>query len=218
MFRVIEINMFSKLFLICAFALAVTSQERLKVTLFYEGLCPYCHDFIIQQLYPGFKKLGNALDVDLVSVQHPKNNGSKIEWTCQHGPIECYINKVSACAIHVSDTQSKMMEYINCFLSDFDDDKSKEYEEELAKNCSAGNGLSWDNINSCLDKDVDNILLAYEQRKTKVQPPLEYVPAILFNDKHDIDIEFAARDDFLATACRLFKTKPKACLKTFLKN
>ncbi|CAG9855733.1 unnamed protein product [Phyllotreta striolata] len=215
MFRVININMYSKLFLICAFALAVTSQEQLKVTLFYEGLCPSCHNFFIEQLYPGFKKLGNALDIDLVSAQQPENNGSQIEWSCQHGPKECYINKVSACAIHVSDTQSKMMEFENCFLKDSDIYKSQEYEEDLAKKCAAGNDLPWDKINSCLDKEVDKILLAYEQRLKKVQPPIQYVPAILFNDKRDEDTENAAREDFVATACQLFKTKPKACLKTF---
>ncbi|CAG9860866.1 unnamed protein product [Phyllotreta striolata] len=212
MFRVIEINMFSKLFLICAFALAVTSQERLKVTLFFEGLCPYCHDFVNEQLYPGFKKLGSALDIDLSPTQRHVYNNSKIEWHCYHGPLECQINKISACVIHLSETQSVMMEFINCYLKDSDMDRSKEFEDALAKKCAAQSNLSWDKINSCLDKEGDKLLLAYEKRMDNLQPPLKGVPHLLFNDKTDDNIEEAAMDDFIGTACKLFKTKPKACL------
>ncbi|CAG9835892.1 unnamed protein product [Diabrotica balteata] len=38
----------------------------LTLTLFYEGLCPGCHQFIINQLYPSYEKLAGSLKLDLV--------------------------------------------------------------------------------------------------------------------------------------------------------
>lgn len=41
-------------------------KDQLKITLFYETLCPDCQYFVTQQLYPAYKKIGDSLKIDLV--------------------------------------------------------------------------------------------------------------------------------------------------------
>lgn len=48
-----------------------------KVTLYYETLCPFSIKFINDQLYPGYQKLGNVLSLELI----PFGKG-KVSHTC----------------------------------------------------------------------------------------------------------------------------------------
>lgn len=41
-------------------------QDTLKVSLYYESLCPDSVRFVVRQLYPGFLKLGDILDLDFI--------------------------------------------------------------------------------------------------------------------------------------------------------
>ena len=36
-----------------------------KVDLYYEFLCPYCHDYFLHQLYPTYNELKDIMDVSL---------------------------------------------------------------------------------------------------------------------------------------------------------
>lgn len=41
-------------------------QKAIKVSVYYESLCPYSIRFITQQLYPNYYRFAASLDVDLV--------------------------------------------------------------------------------------------------------------------------------------------------------
>lgn len=41
-------------------------QEALKVSVYYESLCPSSIAFIVNQLYPGYKKLGNLTNIQFI--------------------------------------------------------------------------------------------------------------------------------------------------------
>ena len=48
-------------FLVLAFAsVSLSASEPVLVELYYESLCPYCREFINDQLYPTFVKLANT--------------------------------------------------------------------------------------------------------------------------------------------------------------
>ncbi|KRZ11388.1 GILT-like protein F37H8.5 [Trichinella zimbabwensis] len=61
-------------------------DKKIKLTLLYETLCPDCQELVDFNLIP----YGNARRTKL-------NN----KWTiqCQHGPVECALNKLHGCAI-----------------------------------------------------------------------------------------------------------------------
>lgn len=65
-----------------------------------------------------------------------------------------------------------------------------------------------------MDTNADKLELAYEDRQKKLIPEFSYVPHVRFDDMFNVTLEDAARNDFVATACLLFKIKPKVCLKT----
>ncbi|XP_057672823.1 gamma-interferon-inducible lysosomal thiol reductase-like [Diorhabda carinulata] len=202
-------------FLVCAFCIGFSIQDPVKLELYYEGLCPYCHEFIAQQLYPTYEALGSEADstilIDLIpygNADYVINDDGSVEFTCQHGERECLLNRIHACAINQNTTQAKMIGFIYCSIN-----RSEEDALEVASECANENGLSFDDINSCVSSTLsDNLLLAYAKRQEKLDPPLEYVPNIRFNGVFDENLENKARQDCLATVCGLInESKPKAC-------
>uniref|UniRef100_A0A1B0CG20 Putative gamma-interferon inducible lysosomal thiol reductase-like protein n=1 Tax=Lutzomyia longipalpis TaxID=7200 RepID=A0A1B0CG20_LUTLO len=79
-----------------------SAQAKVPVFVYYESLCPDSQAFVTQQLYPAMKgPLGKFVDLKLVPFG--KSNyttlGADVQFTCHHGPNECYGNKIQACAI-----------------------------------------------------------------------------------------------------------------------
>uniref|UniRef100_M1CJ66 Gamma-interferon-inducible lysosomal thiol reductase n=1 Tax=Solanum tuberosum TaxID=4113 RepID=M1CJ66_SOLTU len=79
----------------------VCSQDKVILSLYYESLCPYCADFIVNQLVKVLQTdLGSIVNLRLVpwgNTQIAPNTS----WICQHGTDECQLNTVEACAIKV---------------------------------------------------------------------------------------------------------------------
>ncbi|KAF3771546.1 GILT-like protein [Nymphaea thermarum] len=76
-------------------------SKKVPVDLYYETLCPYCSNFIVNQLHQLFSNgLIDVVDLHLVPYGNARilANGT-IE--CQHGPYECFLNAVEACAIDI---------------------------------------------------------------------------------------------------------------------
>merc|ERR1719357_2180408 len=66
-------------------------SQKVKLSLYYESLCPYCKKFITEQLGPNFAKFEDYLDVHLnpFGNAHMKKHGDSYKFTCQHGEGEC---------------------------------------------------------------------------------------------------------------------------------
>ncbi|KAL6278195.1 hypothetical protein ACE6H2_021796 [Prunus campanulata] len=82
----------------------VSRIEAQKVTLsvYYETLCPFCATFIVKNLAQIFdNNLITILNLRLVPWGKASINSSKNSTVCQHGPDECRLNSVEACAINV---------------------------------------------------------------------------------------------------------------------
>ncbi|XP_072375534.1 gamma-interferon-inducible lysosomal thiol reductase-like [Diabrotica undecimpunctata] len=109
--------MFSKIILFVAASLCVscsTQDSDLTVTLIYEGLSPYATDFVLDQLYPGSQQLGDSFKLDLIPYgweNYEKLADGTIKYTCQHGPNECYINRIHACVIDQNPVQSDLISF-----------------------------------------------------------------------------------------------------------
>lgn len=100
--------------------------------MYYEALCPDSIRFISHQLYPSCQLISDYLNVQLVPFGFATISNSSdgtLNFTCQHGPKECYANEVQACAIYVNSKNS--LDFINCAESS-DDPSSDTY---LAQVC-----------------------------------------------------------------------------------
>ncbi|XP_018572782.1 gamma-interferon-inducible lysosomal thiol reductase [Anoplophora glabripennis] len=196
------------LFIICIWV-RLTSQETVKVTLYYEALCPYCHEFIQDQLYPGYETLGDSLQLDLVpygAAKHKKVHG-KWKFSCQHGPKECYANKLHACVLNKNYTQAESMNFIGCLMKTANPEK-----DSNAKKCAYKKELSWETIKRCANgEEGDELFAHYGDVTDSLYPSLEYVPHILFNDKDNQTLEDSARDNFVKTVCAIFTDRPSGC-------
>ncbi|CAH1153261.1 unnamed protein product [Phaedon cochleariae] len=194
--------------IVCTFA-SSNSQDTVKVSLYYEALCPYSQEFIKDQLFPGYQVLGDVLDLDLVPYGKAKMSNINGKWklTCQHGPKECFGNKIQACVLDLNYTQAKSMNFIGCVMSTETPENKK-----IAKKCAEKNKLSWTDIKLCMNgEQVNEIMEKMGNKTNNLEPKMMYVPYILFNDIHDDDVEDEARENFLKTVCKMFKNKPPGC-------
>nr|CAH7740314.1 unnamed protein product [Callosobruchus chinensis] len=75
------------------------AAEKLKVSLYYETLCPGCVEFVQKQLLPVYNEFEDYLQLDIVPFGNAdyEKVGKKWKFTCQHGPDECYGNVIHAC-------------------------------------------------------------------------------------------------------------------------
>ena len=76
--------------------------QKVKLSLYYESLCPYCKKFITEQLGPNFAKFEDYLDVHLnpFGNAHMKKHGDSYKFTCQHGEGECKGSIMEGCLLN----------------------------------------------------------------------------------------------------------------------
>ncbi|PSN55774.1 hypothetical protein C0J52_02495, partial [Blattella germanica] len=97
-------------------------QGAVKVSVYYEALCPDSIGFIKNQLYPTWLELTEEnLEPDFVpygkATQRQAPNGT---WSfqCQHGPQECKSNMEQACALNMlSNNATMQVMFITCVMS-----------------------------------------------------------------------------------------------------
>ncbi len=86
----------------------------MNFSLYYETLCPYCRQFIAQQLFKAYNTILDIINITIV----PYGNAHEIydattrryEFTCQHGADECVGN-----LIHVKSKTIKLINRISFF-------------------------------------------------------------------------------------------------------
>lgn len=181
--------------------------SKVKVTVDYETLCPDSMNFVNDQLAPTFNKIGSIMDVDLVPYGKAKYQQHGNSWTfqCQHGPDECYGNKIHACVIN-SNPIDVALKFVQCSMS-------KNNPVAACEHCAKDMGLDWNAISHCANGDEGNELLhKHGVRTEQFTPKLTFVPWIIFNDKFDHSQFEESLENLLKVVCDLYKgTKPSAC-------
>ena len=87
---------------ILGLAYSQASQKSVKLSVYYESRCPDSHNFILNQLAPAWPRFHRHIDLELVPFGNEvvtAQNGRNV-YKCQHGPEECWGNRVEACVIH----------------------------------------------------------------------------------------------------------------------
>ncbi|CAH0599424.1 unnamed protein product [Chrysodeixis includens] len=185
-------------------------EQKVKIAVYYESLCPDSKRFITAQLAPVWRDFRGVVKVKLVPYgksTHDKING-KWQFNCHHGPDECYGNKIQSCILKDRSLQdTEKMELIICLMGQANPDKSidtcltevnKQSESVKLKRCAS-------------TEQGDNLLASYGDKTDNVQRPLTFVPTIVINEKFDQAVQDEAFTDLKKVICRVAPNKPSIC-------
>ncbi|KAJ2947788.1 hypothetical protein O0L34_g9570 [Tuta absoluta] len=182
-------------------ALEESDKETVTLQIYYESLCPDCvREY--PQLPPLVKKLGDQVDLKTYpygNAEMTDNNG-ETEVTCQHGPDECYGNKLHACAIDQLHSAAVYVPYIACMMGKRSDDIA-------ADECGKIHSVKSDSVKECAKgAKGQELLVYYGHESEKVNYKNHGVPYDLVNGKVVPD-----KQTLMEAVCQAFKNPPDAC-------
>ncbi|KAG6744291.1 hypothetical protein POTOM_053008 [Populus tomentosa] len=177
------------------------NSEKVKMSLYYESLCPYCSSFIAGPL-------AQVLETDLMTILNLRlvpwgnailDSNNTIE--CQHGDDECYLNIIHACAINLwpdlpqneidlqlITMQKKHFDFIKCIEKQYKA-PDRNGAEESWEECSGKLGLSTQSIKKCYDSGHGKELVLQNAKETDhLRPPHKYVPWVVVDDTPLLDV------------------------------
>ncbi|KAL3272566.1 hypothetical protein HHI36_014036 [Cryptolaemus montrouzieri] len=190
---------------------SISDNTTVRVSIYYECLCPDSINFINNQLYPNYQNLKDKITVDFVPYgKASQTKSSEGSWTfrCQHGPDECRGNKYQACALDQKRGQDNDVKLVNCIMALADPSDPDEI-----KDCAVNNGYNWSTITTCYESNRASELLAlYGQRTLNVSPKIRFIPTIIFDGQFDQDLQNESLYNFLGATCsKIPKPTPDVC-------
>ncbi|KAF8402586.1 hypothetical protein HHK36_010673 [Tetracentron sinense] len=190
---------------------SASASQKVSLDFYYETLCPYCSNFIVNYLVNIFKTgLITIIDLKLVPYGNAKI-GSNNTITCQHGPYECLLNTIEACAIKVWPDLNKHFTFINCVERLVFEGKYIEWES-----CFDKTGLDSKPITDCYNSGYGKELeLQYAAETNALQPPHTYVPWVVVDGQPLYD-DYKSFESYV---CKAYKgtAVPTACKGLLLK-
>lgn len=177
-------------------------DDVVVLSLYYESLCPYCANFIVNQLAKVFQTdLASIVKLRLVPWGNTQITPTNA-WVCQHGPDECKLNMVEACAIYAWPNPRTHYQIIYCI-------------EQLRLNnrwqsCFPTLGLTSTPISNCLSTGLAvKLERGYADETARLNPPHRFVPWVLVNN-------LPLREDyqnFVSYICKAYRGRltPQAC-------
>lgn len=188
----------------------VTKTDAVNLTIYYESLCPDCKNFFIKTLRHVVTSLEGYLNLQLVpygNAETKTKNGTTV-FKCQHGPAECYGNKLHGCAIHIHRNESISTLYNICLMSE---GKSN---DETVREC--GRIFSEEKISEdiikCANTNIGTQLLKHYGEITRLLNP-KWVPTVTLNGCADNQTE--VQKHLLENICELLKNPPRVCQKNY---
>ncbi|MCL4143308.1 UNVERIFIED_CONTAM: hypothetical protein GTU68_005540 [Idotea baltica] len=196
--------------LVASMVLLAQGQNPVKVTTFYESLCPDSIRFFTRQLEPTYNDLSDIMTVELHAygkasdVQRPSGEG--YIFTCQHGQEECYGNKVLGCGQQYITDHETYLDFAFCVMAADNPPSSGEA-------CAAEVGVTYDPIVQCANStEGENFLHDVGVIQSQLDPELYYVPWIIINDVFTEENLDAAQDDLKSLVCSTYEGDlPSSC-------
>ena len=209
-----------KLLVLSLFVLSCFTDDRVKIEMYTESLCPDC----IQFLTSSAKTAINTPDINQIADinfypygnAHESQSGNSWVFTCQHGSNECLGNLMEACALNVTGKQNGLA-FAVCV-----EENLENYGEDFTQTgtyCAGVVGANFNDINSCMQSDLGNKVQHDIAVQTEnLQPSHQYVPWVVVNGAHDTNVENQVMNDMLSYICQNYKgtVKIAACAQKFL--
>ncbi|KAK1285332.1 hypothetical protein QJS10_CPB20g00232 [Acorus calamus] len=179
--------------------------RKVRLSLYYETLCPYCSRFMVKYLPKIFDDgLFSVVDLELVPYGNARIVDSNGTIACQHGPYECLLNTVEACAIDTWPDLATHFQFIYCVERLVVERKYTDWES-----CFQATGLDSQAVLNCYNNGRGKQLeLQYASRTNALQPPHTYVPWVVVDGQPLYD----DYENFESYICKAYKgNPPRAC-------
>ncbi|KAJ4704358.1 gamma-interferon-inducible lysosomal thiol reductase-like [Melia azedarach] len=199
-------KLFTLFFLASLFLLLLSPScsENVTISVYYETLCPYCADFIVNHLVKLFQ---NGLN-SIVNLRMIPWGNSMIKpdgtFACQHGPDECLLNTIEACTISIYPDVVQHFSFIHCV-------EGLTLEKRQAEwiNCFEYTRLGKVPIDCYSNGNGKLLEQKYATETAQLQPPHRFVPWVIVNNQ-------PLQEDFMniiTYVCKAYKGSqvPEAC-------
>ncbi|KAG2394945.1 hypothetical protein LR48_Vigan09g130100 [Vigna angularis] len=181
---------------------------KVSLELYYESLCPDSVDFIVNHL----TKIFSTDLIPIVDLKFVPWGNAKLQpnhtFICQHGPNECFLNTVEACAIDIWPELGKHFQFIYCVEDLVNQQRANDW-----KSCYETLHLDPEPIKQCYNsKHGKQLELRYAAETDALKPPHKYVPWVVV----DGEPLFEDYENFLSYICKAYykgTDTPKSCSK-----
>ncbi|KAL2229571.1 gamma-interferon-inducible lysosomal thiol reductase [Sesamum indicum] len=186
----------------------IDSENRVNLSVYYESLCPYCANFIVNHLVNIFHTdLLNIVNLRLVPWGNTQIR-SNDSWICQHGVDECELDVTEACAINAWPRVEAHFKFIYCVERLHLMNRHAEW-----PSCYAANGLDPQPIEDCYNNGLGYQLeKAYADETATLNPQHRFVPWVVV-DNFPLQEDF---ENFIGYICKAYRGDniPNACKST----
>ena len=179
------------------------TKKNVKLQVYYEALCPGSKSFVSTELSSAVLKLSQYLNIYLYPAGGTKTTekDGHYEFKCQHGPLECYGNKLHACAIDVLKNMTTAVLFNGCMMEPSGDNLGSD--DLTADQCGKRFKIDSTPIKECAKEERGSILLKQYADDTR-RVRIKYVPYKIINGKESVG-------NFMAEVCAAFVIPPPAC-------
>ncbi|XP_058825799.1 GILT-like protein 3 [Topomyia yanbarensis] len=159
---------------------SLADDDKLKVTVYYETLCPDSVSFITYQLVPAWGRYRAQMDLKLVPFGKSyidESNPSRPVYHCQHGRKECTLNILHGCILDKLPFD-KAFAVVGCLMQSMRTSFDKcivlhETAKAEIQECARGNQGA-------------KLYKRFSDETNRVATPLSFVPTIEVNGVYDI--------------------------------